>query len=203
MPETLEGNTMTRKCYECRGLLSVRRQDYRYTECGLQNVTLKNLAVYVCDECGAEVPEIPNSRGLHRRIALDLLTKRTLLCGEEIKFLRKLARMTGAQLAQLMGVTSTQVSKWENNARPIGAPSDRVLRLICYVGVLERFLKLDSGMKAEMAKAAFKVPSMDIRDLLKRIAGRSRAPKRVMIDPSELANLGTDGPDISEVSTIQ
>lgn len=194
---------MARRCYECGGLLSLKHQDYRYIECGLQNVTLKNLSVYVCDECGAEVPEIPSVGCLHRRIALDLLTKRVLLCGEEIKFLRKMARMTGAQLAQLMGVTSGQVSKWENNKRPIGPSSDRVLRLICYTGVLERLLKIEPGMKVEMAKAALKVPSMDIRDLLKRIEGKSRAPKRVTIDPSELANLGLDDPETDEVRTIQ
>jgi len=194
---------MTRRCYECGGVLSAKHQDYRYTECGLQNVTLKNLAVYVCDGCEAEVPEIPHIGNLHRTIAIDLLAKRTLLCGEEVKFLRKMARMTGAQLAQLMGVTSTQVSKWENNKRPMSASSDRVLRLICYAGVLERLLKIDSGLKAEMATAAFKVPSLDIRDLLKRIEGKSRGPKKVMIDPSELANLGGDIPENPGVVTVQ
>jgi DNA-binding transcriptional regulator YiaG len=183
---------VTSKCYECGGVLHAKHQDYRYTECGLQNVILKNLFVYVSDDCGAEVPEIPSIGSLHRSIAMDLLTKRTLLCGEEVKFLRKMARMTGVQLSQLMGVTSTQVSKWENNKRSIGASNDRVLRLICYAGVLERIVKIDSGLKGEMAKVASKVPSLDIRDLLKGIEGKSKGPKRVTIDPAELTNLGNE-----------
>lgn len=183
---------MTRKCSECGGDLCVTHQDYRYVECGLQNVTLKNLLVYACDACDAQAPEIPNIGGLHRAIAMDLLKKKTLLCGEEIRFLRKMARMTGLELAKLMGVTSTQLSKWENNKRSIGAPSDRVLRLICYAGVLERIVNIGADLKAEMAKMAMFTPSLNIRELLSQIEGKSKGPKRVTIDASTIS--GMEGP---------
>jgi len=196
---------MIRKCGECGGTLRVTHQDYRYVECGLQNVTLKNLLVYACDACDSQAPEIPNIGGLHRAIAVDLLTKKTLLCGEEIRFLRKMARMTGSELAKLMGVTSTQLSKWENNKRPIGAPSDRVLRLICYAGVLERIVNIGSDLKAEMARAAMFTPSLNIRGLLSQIEGKSKGPKRVTIDPSAIS--GMEGSffsaDSSEGARIQ
>jgi hypothetical protein len=85
----------------------------------------------------------------------------------------------------------------------MSASSDRVLRLICYAGVLERLLKIESGLKAEMATTVFKVPSLDIRELLKRIEGKSKGPKKVMIDPSELADLGGDIPKVPGVATVQ
>jgi len=181
---------VTGKCHQCGAVLHATHRDYRYIECGLQNVVLKNLLVHVCDECGEEVPEIPNIGNLHRAIARDILTKRTLLCGEEVKFLRKMARMTASTLASLIGVTSTHVSKWENNKLPMGASSERLLRLICYAGVLERFSKIDAGLKVEMAKTAAVLPSLDIFELLKQIENRSGGPKKVTIDASDLTHCG-------------
>ncbi len=168
-----KGNDMTRTCYECKAPLSVRRKNYQYTQCGLPNVVLRNIIVEECRECGTEHPNIPAIAGLHRTIMILLLKKETLLTGEEIRFLRKMANLTGVELAKLMGVTSTQISKWENNNRPISATSDRVLRLICYSGLLERMLKNNR---------------LSIRDWLKNIEREVTGPKRLTIDPELLAS---------------
>jgi DNA-binding transcriptional regulator YiaG len=66
-----------------------------------------------------------------------VLNKQSLLNAEEIVFLRKMARLSSKNLAHLMGVTPSQVSKWENGEREIGSSSDRLLRLICVVEILE------------------------------------------------------------------
>jgi putative zinc finger/helix-turn-helix YgiT family protein len=174
---------MTRTCYECEGRLRVRQKNYKYKECGLQNVVLKDITVYECESCGAEQPEIPAMASLHRNIMLAVLKKESLLTGEEIRFLRKMAALTASEMSRLMGVTPTQVSKWENNARKISAPSDRVLRLICYSGFLEKMVKDLRGLTNETAAVAKTAMSLDVRSWLRNIEKHVRGSKRVTIDP--------------------
>jgi transcriptional regulator with XRE-family HTH domain len=142
------------------------------------------------------MPEIPEIGGLHRMIMLELLKKRSLLCGEEIRFLRKMARITAKELAGLMGLTPTQISRVENGKRKIGSQSDRVLRLTCYAGLLERILKArDAGFTEAMASTAKEIPSLDIRDVLRKIEAKSKGPKSMRIDPTVLAHSSwSDGP---------
>lgn len=179
---------MTRICDECHVPLQPRKRNYHYKQCGLSNVVLKDIVVEECAECGGEYPNIPASSQLHRAIMIDLLKKDTLLTGEEIRFFRKMANLKATDLAKLMGVTSIQVSKWENNARPISPTSDRVLRLICYSGLLERMLKNRS---------------LDVRQWLKSIERESKGSKRVMIDPRRLAEFGMTPDASASDSAIQ
>ena len=65
-----------------------RKENYRYTECGLDSVTLVGITVYHC-KCGAIVPEIGAVDALHHAIAMDLMRKDSLLSGDEIRFPKK------------------------------------------------------------------------------------------------------------------
>ena len=47
-----------------------------------------------------------------------------------MKFLRKHLGWSGADFAAHMGVDPTTVSAWENDRKPFGPASDRLLRLI-------------------------------------------------------------------------
>lgn len=194
---------MTRSCSECKGELHARRKNYKYTQCGLQNVVLKDITVYECDSCGTVQPEIVAMSELHRLIMLAILQKESLLSGEEIRFLRKVAGLTASEMARLMGVTSTQISKWENGARRISATSDRVLRLICYAGMLEKVVKDRGGLVDATAMAAKKVESLDIRSWLKSIEKQQRGSKRVTIDPRALAEFGEAAEDSTTPEHIQ
>ena len=176
---------MTRKCLNCGGNCKGVKKDYRYVECGLHSVTLKNITVNVCNECGSETPEIPSLSGLNIQIMLQLIAKESLICGEEIRFLRKMARLNGRELAKLMGLTAVHLSRLENSAATIGAQADRVLRLICYTALLERFTKT--------APAARIMPNLDIRVLLKSISANKTGPKRVDIDPRQINSLFETG----------
>jgi hypothetical protein len=62
---------------------------------------------------------------------------------------------------------------------------------------------IEAGLKTEMANAASTIPSLDIRDLLKRIEGKSKGPKRVTIDPSELTKFGANTREVPEDITVQ
>src|ERR1700686_5550272 len=104
--------TMTaRKCYECKSVMRSQRKDYRYKECGLPNVMLREILVHTCPTCGAEEPEIGCVASLHRAIMMDILKKESVLCGEEIRFLRKMSRMTAVELSKLVGAGPTSFSK--------------------------------------------------------------------------------------------
>jgi DNA-binding transcriptional regulator YiaG len=48
----------------------------------------------------------------------------------EVRFLRKHLGWSGADFAAHMGVDPTTVSAWENERKPFGTSSDRLLRLI-------------------------------------------------------------------------
>jgi len=176
------------KCRECATTMNRVQKDYHYNECGLPSVLLTGITVNVCPKCGAEAPEIPAMAGLHRQIMLSLLKKRSLLCGEEIRFLRKMSRMKATELAVLIGADATSLSKWENNERKISAKSDRVIRLVCYTTMLERLLRAKSEEKitGTIASVALAHDGLNIVDLLKHIENKSKGPKKMSIDPSRI-----------------
>lgn len=181
---------MTRKCHMCSALMHGVRENYHYTECGLNSVYLKNILVFHC-ACGGVVPEIPKMAVLHRAIMFDVLKKSTLLSGEEIKFLRKMAGFNSVELAKFMGVHSVTVSRWENNTSNIGPSNDRVLRLICFTGMLQQCIQQkDEDLLGAVAAAAKQVSTMNIKVFLEQIEEKSVGPKTVTIDPSLLSGYG-------------
>ncbi len=120
----------TARCYEegCGGQMEGRKGEYRYIESGLNSVFLKDILVFHCTKCNALVPEIPAPGVLHRVIALRVLTKKTLLTGGELRFLRKLCGYSINEFAEIMGSTKAVVSKWENKEH--GEGTDRTVRLL-------------------------------------------------------------------------
>ena len=133
-----------RTCVECRGSAEGHQENYTYSECGLKNIVLSGVVVYRCKRCGAEQVEIPNMDGLHRTIALAVLCKPHLLSGDEIRFLRKVAGFTATGLAKSMAVTKNAVSRWENGGK-IGVASDRAIRAICGLGIIEEIVNQRTG----------------------------------------------------------
>src|SRR5665213_2220629 len=105
----------TMRCYECGQTMEGRKGEYKYTECGLDSVTLKDILVYHCTNCNAVVPEIPAAGVLHRVIALRLINKETLLTGNEVRFLRKLCGYSMNEFAEILGSSKSVVSRWEKD----------------------------------------------------------------------------------------
>ena len=124
------------KCTDCGTPMKTQRENYRYDECGLKKVTLVGVEVSRCPRCGNFEISIPHIEQLHRLIARLLIEKTTRLTGEEVKFLRKSLGWSGVDFARNMGVTEETVSRWENNAVPIGPQADRLLRLLVAQGRL-------------------------------------------------------------------
>jgi putative zinc finger/helix-turn-helix YgiT family protein len=121
---------MTNECSLCGHEMEETRGDYPFPESGLPNVLLKDIRLLKCPECGNVEPLIHRAKHLMRALALAVLHKPIPLCGAEIRFIRKHVGLKAVELAGLIGVDKTTVSKWENDQDPIGPQSDRLVRLI-------------------------------------------------------------------------
>lgn len=101
---------------------------YHYTECGLNNVWLKNGFNIVETPYGAGT-SIDDVDGLHRTIALSLIKKKGKIDGSELRFLRIILRLTQLQLGKLLGATEQTISLWERNDS-ITPTADMMVRLL-------------------------------------------------------------------------
>lgn len=172
------------KCYNCEYPMEGKTQNYAYSECGLSSVVLTNIIVFHCSQCGAIVPEIPSVGGLHLRIAMDTLFKKSLLISEEIRFVRKMAGYSATHLSKVMGVDKSTVSRWENS-KNIGKNNDRVLRLICFAKLIFNAVGKDGSQADKMGEIARAVKSLDLDTLLQAIENKIKGPLHHTIDPSE------------------
>jgi DNA-binding transcriptional regulator YiaG len=186
----------TLKCIECGKTMQGRLGTYKYDECGLSTVKLTNITIYECS-CGAVVPEIPAMAALHRYIAFKLICKHSLLVGEEIRFLRKMANLTGIDLARLLGTHKTNLSKWENDSRKITKKTDGTLRLLCFTGMLQQLIQ-EQGKGTtfdlpRIADAIKQLSEVDIKHILQRVKSEFTGPRKVVINPEDLAKF-SDSP---------
>lgn len=120
------------KCLHCGGELQSTRGTHRYTESGLSTVTLANVEIRTCTRCGEREVVIPKVARLHQLIARALIRQPGILQPESVRFLRKWLGLSSAGFAQLMGVRSETVSRWENKSGgyPLTPTTDRLLRLL-------------------------------------------------------------------------
>jgi putative transcriptional regulator len=118
-------------CRTCReGDMKTTTENHLYVESGLPNVVLIGVNVRRCAKCGAFEVLLPRVAELHRVIANAVIHKSVRLNAAEVKFLRKHLGWSGADFAAHMGVDPTTVSAWENDRKPFGPASDRLLRLM-------------------------------------------------------------------------
>jgi putative zinc finger/helix-turn-helix YgiT family protein len=116
------------KCTNCGSETRVSRGNYRFDEIGLP-VTLKDVELVKCDDCGAVEPVVPNMNGLMHAVALAIITHERSLSGEEIRFLRKYLGLSTAEFMKLLHINQSTLSRWENG-ETVGPQSDRLIRLL-------------------------------------------------------------------------
>lgn len=124
------------KCVACgKGPVEVRRENHRYTECGLDMITLVNLEVRHCKECGETEYVTPDVEGLHALIANIVASKAERLLPQEIRFLRKYLGHSTKDFALKIGVRPETVSRWESVQEPqhMDVPAERFLRLMVFM----------------------------------------------------------------------
>lgn len=102
---------------------------YHYTGCGLDYVYLLN---------GFELHETPygegvaiqDADGLHKAIALAVISSPNALRGQDVRFLRSLLDISQAGLGDILGASRATVARWEGGAdQAIPGGSDRTLRM--------------------------------------------------------------------------
>ena len=116
-------------CPVCNSETVCTQDTHKYTECGLDNVVLKGIDVCKCS-CGEKFVSIPAMPQLHRLIAINLINKKSLLSGQEIRFLRKNMGLTATKLSKIIGVDNATISRWETGNQPITKPHDHLIRLV-------------------------------------------------------------------------
>ncbi len=136
---------LTAECSACGAKAEIMRGTYQFRESGLRCVVLQGVEIIRCPECGNEDPIIPRVNDLMRALARAVIRKPCRLEGDDVRFLRKYLRMTQEQLASLLHVDKTNVSKWENREDRVGAQSDRLIRAVA--------LALGEGLKEGQEEA--------------------------------------------------
>ena len=121
--------------------------EYRYTECGLDNVIIEG-ARMVIDDAGEDVVCISNVASLHRAIAYAIISHAQGMSGEELRFLRTELGYTQDELAEILSVTRLTIGRWERGQTSIDAQAEFIIRML----TAEK-LEIDIGMSVEeMAK---------------------------------------------------
>jgi len=121
------------KCDACGAPMKSGRENFLYTACGLDTVTLMNVEVHRCAECGEYEVGIPRIEELHRLIAQEVAAKEARLTPPEVRFLRKYLGFSGVDFAAVLDVSPETVSRWENGKKQMSSVSERALRLMVFV----------------------------------------------------------------------
>ena len=133
MKKEIAMNKLDRVCRECGSKAKIVRKDYLFSECGLNNILLKNIEVVVCAKCKSVSPRISQHDDLMRTIAVALIDKPSELAGDEIRFLRKYLGEGSENFAQMLGIDRSHLSRIENGALPISRQTDRLVRTLAWI----------------------------------------------------------------------
>ncbi len=113
---------------------------YHYTECGLENVRLRNVEVYTDDD-GDNVVVIKNVAGLQKLIAHMIVTGESSMSPDELRFLRTEMGFTQAELGKIVHKEGQSVGRWERGEAELDPNAEAVIRLL----TIER-LELDPSL---------------------------------------------------------
>ena len=102
--------------------------EYRYTECGLDNVIVEGVS-FLKDDKGEAVVRIPNINGLHRAISAGIVKRKALMSGREMRFHRSEMGMTQSELAEMIHREPLTISRWERGETEIDANAETLIRL--------------------------------------------------------------------------
>ncbi len=137
--------------------------EYHYTECGFDNVFIKDMDT-IQDHGGEATVTISAVARLHQVIAEGMITRSLKMSGKELCFLRTEMGLTQDKLADILKVTLLTISRWEREETPIKDTAEMLVRLMA----AER-LELDINMDVDEVSA--KVTRSPRKDPI-RIDGR-------------------------------
>ena len=120
------------QCELCGETLTTQRLTSAYSP-HLPTVLVDGVEHATCPRHGDAGLVYPRPTELSALIVRALLDKPGRLAPGEVAFLRGALGFRGKELAAELGVTPSQVSRWESGAMPISALADRLLRVLMAV----------------------------------------------------------------------
>lgn len=108
---------------------ATREAPYHFLDSGLPNVYLIGITYRICKDCGAQSADIPAIKKLMQAIARTIVESEAPLTGPEIRFLRKRLGIQSSVFARVIGVSSEQVSRWENLSSGHEQSADKLIRV--------------------------------------------------------------------------
>jgi putative transcriptional regulator len=167
------------KCFNCgKDKARLVKRDHRFTESGLDSVTVKGCEFIVCPSCGEESLQLRKPAKLLREIARQLVFKPGPLTANEVKFLRDHVDWTNRQLAALMNVSEEQTSRWTTGSgtgTSMNASAEELFRVLVFVecmteselrqavGQIKALVARPDKVKLKRAKAAKSPAAMVIK----------------------------------------
>lgn len=106
-------------------------KEYHYVECGLDNIYLLN-GFEIKKVQGDEEIFIHDINGLHKAIGMILTSKRGLLSGKEIRFIRHALDFSQKRLADYLGVDYQTILRWEKDKGDIAKTADHLIKMIFF-----------------------------------------------------------------------
>jgi DNA-binding transcriptional regulator YiaG len=124
-------NTKSHDCekHSLRRTATVR-QPFLFTWSELPNVYIVGIQYDECGLCHKVSGIFPMPEKLLETLTKAVILKPSPLTGDEIRYLRKSVRKKASDFGQLVGVTSEQVSRWENGHNPPEKSADKLVRMI-------------------------------------------------------------------------
>ena len=121
-----------RRCPVCGSAeVEVRRLE-RHPGLGLEAIRLVNVPYLQCRTCGEELEEFPAYRRLIRQAVELICQLDSVLTGQEVAFVRHALNRSQQELAELLGVHTVTLSRWETGHSEVPAPADRLLRALAF-----------------------------------------------------------------------
>jgi putative zinc finger/helix-turn-helix YgiT family protein len=115
--------------------ISKKSETIQLSNIGLDNISLKNVPVITCSDCGFVSRVMPKQKLILKEITESICAIARLINSKEFQFLRNQLGYTGVQLSKILGVTNVSISRWENGEYDINPLADRALRAL----VLSKF----------------------------------------------------------------
>ncbi len=119
------------ECFECESK-DIKKESitHKYTESGLDNITLYGVIRTKCNSCGEEYYNFGDIGQLHDIISESIIKKKGRITGKEIRFLRKYLGYTNSIFAKIVGKNSSVLSRIENGQQAVAEPFDKLVRLL-------------------------------------------------------------------------
>jgi transcriptional regulator with XRE-family HTH domain len=138
--------------------------EYRYTECGLDNVVIEGMPDMI-DDRGETTYRIENINGLHRVIAYAIVMHEHAISGNELRFLRTEMGLTQAELARVVHCDAQTVGRWERGETPLDPKAETLIRLHAVEKLdLEEFESVEDAARRCVPSAQIEIIRIDGRD---------------------------------------